>query len=284
MHRASARPPAGRQQAEASPSEVPGQSDDTRLDGLAALVTGGGRGIGRAIALAFAAAGARVAVASRTSSEIQDVAEGCRDLGARAMAVPLDVTDAAACASAVQRCTTEWGQVDILVNNAGTAESAKFTDIGDDLWNHTLAVDLTGPFLMTRAALPGMLARSRGVVITISSIAGKVGAPYIAPYCAAKHGVIGMTRSLAAEYARSGVTFNCVCPAYVDTPMTAATVDFIMRRTGRSRDEALEALLNPQGRLIQSEEVAAVCLLLAGPHGRSITGQAINVDGGTVQS
>jgi NAD(P)-dependent dehydrogenase (short-subunit alcohol dehydrogenase family) len=176
------------------------------------------------------------------------------------------------------------GRIDILVNNAGIATSHKFTDIEDEIWERTLRVNLTGPFFMTRAALPGMLHRANGVVIAMASIASKVGAPYIAPYTAAKHGLLGLMRSLSAEYARSGVTFNCVCPSYVDTPMTESAIQNIMQTTGRSRDQAVRALWSPQGRLIDPEEVAAVCLLLAGPRGRSINGQAINVDGGRVQS
>lgn len=254
-----------------------------RLAGLTALITGGGRGIGRAIALAFAREGARVAVAARTEREIEEVAASCRELAADALALPLDVTQSASCVRSISVCLDAWGQINVLVNNAGTARSSKFTAIDDALWKHTLDVDLNGAFYMTRAALPGMLERGEGAIITISSIAGKIGAPYIAPYCAAKHAVIGLMRSLAAEYPRTGVTFNCVCPAYVDTPMTEQTVQNIMQRTGRGRDDALRALMTPQGRLIRPEEVAAVCVLLAGPAGRSINGQAINVDGGSVQ-
>jgi NAD(P)-dependent dehydrogenase (short-subunit alcohol dehydrogenase family) len=254
-----------------------------QLKELTALITGGGRGIGRAIALAFAAEGADVAVAARTEPEIEEVAARCRDLGSDALAVRLDVTDQSSCTASVDQCLGAWGRINVLVNNAGSAVSSKFVEIDDQLWRHTLDVDLTGPFYMIRAVLPSMLRRADGVVITISSIAGKVGAPYIAPYSAAKHGVIGLMRSLAAEYPRSGVTFNCVCPAYVDTPMTERAVRNIMHRTGRSRDAALGALITPQGRLIRPEEVAAMCVLLAGPSGRSINGQAFNVDGGSVQ-
>jgi NAD(P)-dependent dehydrogenase (short-subunit alcohol dehydrogenase family) len=225
-----------------------------------------------------------VAVAARTLSEIEAVASECRSLGTSAFAAQLDVTNPVSCAAVVDRCTSEWGSIDVLVNNAGTAESSKFLEIDDDLWQRTLDVDLTGAFYMTRAAIPNMIARSAGAVITISSIAGKVGAQYIAAYSAAKHGVIGLMRSLAAEYRLTGVTFNCVCPGYVDTSMTVTTIENIMRRTGRTREESLRALLTPQGRLIRPEEVAAVCVLLASPEGRSINGQAINVDGGTVQS
>lgn len=257
---------------------------ETRLRDRSALITGGGRGIGRAIALAFAAEGASVAVAARTLAEIEEVAQECGAVGGKGIAVPLDVTDEASCVVAVERCESEWGRLDVLVNNAGVAMSHKFTDVDNAAWFRTLAVDLTGPFFLTRAALPGMLRRRHGTVLAVASIAGRQGAPYIAPYVAAKHGVIGLMRALSAEYATSGVTFNCVCPAYVDTPMTEAAIVRIMEKTGRSREEAVRPLLTPQGRLVQPEEVAAVCVLLASSAGRGINGQAINVDGGAVQS
>lgn len=235
------------------------------------------------MALAFAREGAAVAVAARTAAEVESVAEECRMAGGRASFLQLDVANRASCEAAVARCEEEWGRIDVLVNNAGIAISRKFTDIEDEVWSRTLAVNLSGAFFMTRAALPGMLRRGDGAVITISSIAGKIGAQYIAPYSVSKHGQIGLMRSLAAEYPRSGVTFNCVCPAYVDTPLTQTTIANIMEKTGLSREEAVRALLTPQGRLIAPDEVAAVCVLLAGPMGRSINGQAINVDGGQVQ-
>ncbi len=249
------------------------------LKGQTALVTGGGRGIGRSLALAFARAGARVAVAARTQSEIAAVARECGGLP-----IHLDVTEEPACAEAVARVEREFGRLDILVNNAGVATSHKFTELDTASWRRILAVDLDGPFFLTRAAVPGMLQRGSGAVIAIASIASRTGAPYIAAYTAAKHGLLGLMRSLAAEYAARGITFNCVCPAYVDTAMTQATVDTIVAKTGRSRDEALQPLLTPQRRLVSPEEVAAVCLLLASDAGRGINGQAINVDGGLVQS
>jgi NAD(P)-dependent dehydrogenase (short-subunit alcohol dehydrogenase family) len=249
------------------------------LEGQTALVTGGGRGIGRAVALAFAREGARVAVAARGEGEIESVARECGGL-----AVPLDVTDEAACRRAVGRCLEAWGRLDVLVNNAGIATSQKFLELDLETWRRVLAVDLDGPFLVTRAALPAMLERGSGAVIAIASVASRVGAPYVAAYTAAKHGLLGLMRSLAAEHARSGVTFNCVCPAYVDTPMTERTIENIVGRTGRTREEALRALLTPQGRLVAPEEVAAVCVLLASPAGRGINGQAIGVDGGQVQA
>ncbi|GAC1652940.1 MAG: SDR family NAD(P)-dependent oxidoreductase [Candidatus Dormibacteraceae bacterium] len=251
------------------------------LDGRTALITGGGRGIGRAVAFAFAREGARVAVAARTVAEIEAVAAEC---GNGASAIPLDVTDEAACAATVARAAAELGRLDVLINNAGIAASHKFTELDTATWRRVMAVDLDGPFFLTRAAVPLMLEQGDGAVIAIASVAARVGMPFIAAYTAAKHGLLGMMRSLAADYARRGITFNCVCPAYVDTPMTAATVANIMARTGRSQEEALKPLLSPQGRLVTPAEVAAVCLLLASPAGRGITGQAINVDGGSVQS
>ncbi len=249
------------------------------LKGQTALVTGGGRGIGRSVALAFARAGAQVAVAARTQTEIAAVAGECGGL-----AVQLDVTDENGCAEAVARVEREFGRLDILVNNAGVATSHKFTELDTASWRRTLAVDLEGPFFLTRAAVPGMLQRGSGAVIAIASVASRTGAPYIAAYTAAKHGLLGLMRSLAAEYAARGLTFNCVCPGYVDTPMTQMTLDTIVAKTGRSREEALKPLLTPQRRLVKPEEVAAVCLLLASEAGRGINGQAINVDGGLVQS
>lgn len=253
-----------------------------RLSGCVSLVTGGGRGIGRAIALAFAREGASVAVAARTASEIEAVAAECRAYGVQSVPLQLDASDRASCERTVHACEEALGQIDVLVNNAGTATSQKFIDVEDNTWHHILDLDLNGPFYLTRAALPGMIGRGQGAVIAIASIAGKIGGPYITPYATAKAGLIGMMRSLSAEYARTGVTFNSVCPAYVDTPMTERTISTIMEKTGRTREEALRALFTPQGRLVQPEEVATLCVLLASPEGHGINGQAINVDGGQV--
>lgn len=254
----------------------------SRLRGRTSLITGGGRGIGKAVALAFAREGADVAVGSRTLEDVRAVAEESRRCGVRSLALQLDVADPDSCAAAVTHCLDAWGRIDVVVSNAGIAISSKFTEIPDELWQRTLAVNLSGAFYVTRAALPAMLDRRSGRVIAISSIAGKIGAPYIVPYTASKHGLIGLMRALTAEYPKSGITFNSVCPAYVDTPLTDATVDNIVTRTGRTEDEARRALFTPQGRLIETDEVAAVCVLLASDDGRSINGQAINVDGGMV--
>ncbi|MGH2441677.1 MAG: SDR family NAD(P)-dependent oxidoreductase [Chloroflexota bacterium] len=258
-------------------------ADTATLSGMTALVTGGGRGIGRAIALAFAERGCAVAVGARTGSEIETVAGEIRALGSPALSVVLDVTETQSCTTAVTEVLQTWDHIDILVNNAGIAGSGKFTEIDDEIWQRSLDVNLTGPFRMTGAVLPSMLGRGTGAVITIASVAAKIGGAYIAPYTAAKHGVLGLTRALAVEYAASGVTFNCVCPGYVETAMTEASIRHIMAKTGRTWEQALAPLLTPQRRLVTTGEVAAVCVLLASPEGRGISGQAINVDGGMVQ-
>lgn len=250
-----------------------------------ALITGGGRGIGRAIALALAREGAGVFVVARTSSQVEGVVNEVMELGGKAGYTTCDVSDGANVSAAFARCIATFGRApDILVNNAGIAESSPFVQTDDDLWNRILAVNLTGTFLCTRAALPAMTSQRWGRVINIASIAAKTGAPYIAAYAASKHGVLGLTRSVALEVAAKGVTVNAVCPGYVDTDMTQRSIENITAKTGRSREEAIEAIIrtSPQNRLVTSEEVAAVVLLLASEDGGGITGQGINVDGGSV--
>ena len=247
------------------------------LKGKVALVSGARQGIGAAIVRAFIGEGARVAALVRTPDQTAAVEHMLASAG---ICVCADVTDQEACLAAVRECEERLGAIDVLVNAAGIAVSAKFVDTDPDTWRRVIATDLDGPYHLTRSALPAMLARSSGAVISIASTAGLIGAPYIAAYTAAKHGLVGLMRALAAEYASSGVTFNCVCPAYVDTPMTERTIENIVQKTGRSREEALKALLTSQARLIAPEEVAAVCLMLASDAGRLINGDAIIVDGG----
>jgi 3-hydroxybutyrate dehydrogenase len=258
-----------------------------RLTDRTAFITGGGRGIGRAVALLFAREGARVFVVARTAAEVERVTAEVRAEsgdGAAAHAV-CDVADAASVARAFETAAEFFdGGVDILVNNAGVAESSKFAGTSDEFWRRHLDVNLSGTFYCMREALPAMVERGWGRVINVASIAGKTGAPYIAAYAASKHGVLGLTRSVALEAARTGVTVNAICPGYVDTAMTTRAVENIQSKTGRGADEALEAIkgMSPQHRLVTPEEVAALALLLASEDGRGITGQAINVDGGAV--
>ncbi|MBC7931185.1 MAG: SDR family oxidoreductase [Rubrivivax sp.] len=257
-----------------------------KLAGRTALITGAGRGIGRAIAIAFAREGASLALCSRTGSEVERVEDEVRrEFRVNVMSDVCDVSDPQDVAEFFLAAYNAYGhEADILVNNAGIAESAKITDSTDEFWHRHLAVNLSGTFYCMRAALPAMVARGWGRVINVASIAGKTGAPYIAAYSASKHGVLGLTRSVALEVATKGVTINAICPGYVDTDMTTRAVENIEAKTGRSAAESMEAIkrMSPQNRLVTSEEVAALALLLASEDGRGITGQAINVDGGSV--
>ena len=250
------------------------------------IITGGGRGIGRAIALAFAGEGAQVAVAARTLGQVEQVAgEIAEQFSTTALPVVCDVSDVTSVEKLFKDVTKSFGRgPDILVNNAGIAESAVLIKTDDDLWHRHLAVNLSGTFYCTRAALPAMILRGWGRIVNVASIAGKIGAPYISAYAASKHGVLGLTRSAALEVAAKGITVNAICPGYVDTEMTTHAVENITRRTGITEGEARGALeqMSPQNRLVTSEEVAALALLLASEEGRGINGQAINVDGGTV--
>ena len=256
------------------------------LQGNLAVITGGGRGIGRSIALAFAREGAQVVVAARTLEQVEHVArEISGDAPSKSLALTCDVSDLASVQQMFAKVKEAFGRgPDIMVNNAGIAESAPFTKTDDDLWQRHIAINLNGTFYCMRAALPEMIERGWGRIINIASIAGKSGAPYIAAYAASKHGVLGLTRSAALEVASKGITVNAICPGYVDTEMTSRGIERIRSKTGLTADQAMESIkkMSPQNRMIAPEEVAAVALLLASEDGRGINGQAINVDGGSV--
>lgn len=257
-----------------------------KLANRLAFITGGGRGIGRAIALEFAREGASVAVAARTLTEVNDVAKDItQQFGRDVLAIECDVQQRQSIDEAFAKVRAHFGRgPDIVVNNAGVAKSELFIKTDEAFWELHLNTNLGGTYRCTHAALPEMLDRRWGRIINIASIAGKTGAPYVSAYTASKHGVLGLTRSLALEVARQGVTVNAICPGYVETDMTTRGIENIVAKTGKSADEALETLkkMSPQNRLVTAEEVAAVALLLASEEGRGINGQAINVDGGTV--
>ena len=250
-----------------------------RFDGAVAVVTGGGRGIGAAIARALAAEGAAIVVAARTIDRIEKVAGEIQKTGGKAWAVPCDVTDPASVHSLAQAAGRRAGVVDILINNAGAAHSAPLAKIAFEDWNRVLAVNATGTFLCTQAFIPAMLMRKKGSVVNVASVAGLAGARYIAAYAAAKHAVIGLTRSVAAELEGTGVTSNAVCPGFVDTDMTKESVARVVAKTGKDADAVLAAMLASAGqkRLITAEEVAQAVLRLCDPRGARPNGKAVTI-------
>lgn len=259
------------------------------LTGRHAVVTGGGRGIGLAIAQALAAGGASVTVMGRDAATLQDAlariadaasAAGAPRAGLHAQSV--DIGDEASVETAFAQAAAALGPVTILVNNAGQAGSAPFGKTDLALWRRMMAVNLDGTFLCCKAALPGMLAAGGGRIVNVASTAGLIGYQYVSAYVASKHGVIGLTRALALELATKGVTVNAVCPGYTETDIVRDAVANIVAKTGRSEDQARAELAksNPQKRLVQPAEVANAVAWLCLPGSESITGQAISVSGG----
>jgi NAD(P)-dependent dehydrogenase (short-subunit alcohol dehydrogenase family) len=257
-------------------------SDDTLKD-RHAVVTGGGSGIGAATAAALLRAGARVTLMGRDAAKLE-AQRSALGGGESIACVSVDVTDEGAVEAAFAHAVEGLGAIDILVNNAGQATAAPFAQTDLALWKRMLDVNLTGVFLCTRAVLPAMLVRKSGRIVNVASTAGQVGYPYVAAYCASKHGVIGMTRALALEVATQGVTVNAVCPGYTETELLQASLDQITRKTSRSEAEARSILVrhNPQQRFVQPDEVANAVLWLCAPGSSAITGQSISVSGGEI--
>ncbi|WP_376878020.1 SDR family NAD(P)-dependent oxidoreductase [Albirhodobacter sp. R86504] len=245
------------------------------LSGKSAFVTGGGSGVGAVIALHLAQAGAQVTICGRRLGPLQDVAAEHRAIGC----VQADITDEAAISTAIANAAP-----DIVIANAGASESAPFVKTELDAFDRMMSVNLTGTFLTLREGARAMQKKPWGRLIAIASTAGIKGYPYVAPYAAAKHGVIGMVKSVALELARKGITANAICPSFLDTEMTERSIANIVEKTGRSEDEARASLVAsiPVRRLVPPEDVAQAVLWLCGTGSDMITGQAISVSGGEV--
>jgi len=245
------------------------------LKGKLALVTGGGKGIGLAVARRLAREGARVAVTGRSEKELQAVA---RELDG--FALVCDLLDRAA----TDKMAKGLGRVDILVNNAGIAESAGYEKTTDDIWDRTMELNATAPYRLIRLLAPAMVAAKWGRIINIASNAGLSGYYYTSAYCASKHAMVGLTRALAYDLARTGVTINAICPGWVETEMAERAIHNIAAKTKRGEDAARETLeaMSPQHRMIQPDEVAHAVAMLCAEEARGIHGQAIPVDGGQV--
>jgi len=269
----------------ALPSDPAARNPQPALAGRHVLITGASKGIGWAIARSCAAAGASLTLTGRDAGLLAQRRDTlAQTYGTDCTMLAADLTDAAAATAMVGQAVAQRGPVDILVNNAGFGASQPFAKMTAEHWDQMLGINLSSVFHVTRAAIGGMLGREAGRIVNIASTAGTTGYAYVAAYCAAKHGLVGLTRALAREYAKTGITVNVVCPGYVDTDMTAQTIETIVQKTGRSKDEARAELAksNPQGRLIRPEEVADAVLWLASPGAASVTGQCIVIAGGEV--
>ena len=258
-----------------------GKGKGERIDGRHAVITGGGRGIGAACSLALAELGANVTIMGRDRARLDSQVTRLKALGVRSQAVRCDVADRNAIAGAFGEAKKQLGDPYILVCNAGIAEGAPFTETSLDLWDRTIATNLTGTFLCMKQVVPAMLKAGAGRIVNIASLSGLKAFQTVSAYTASKHGIVGLTKVVALETAKTGVTVNAVCPAYTDTDMAQHAVETIMK-SGKSEAEARKAIVNtiPRGKLITPEEVAATVAWLCTPGASGVTGQAILVAGG----
>ena len=253
-------------------------AENNWLEGRHALVTGGGTGIGASAAAHLHAAGAKVTLLGRRMEPLQQTAERIGGY-----AVSCDVTQPGQIAKAFEEARTLNGPIELLVVNAGIAESAPFHKMTRESWDRIIATNLTAAFDCAQAALPDLLKSENGRLVFVASVASLRGVPYAAHYAASKHGLLGLARSLAAEYAKTNLTVNAVCPGYVDTPMTDQSIARVSAITGRSEDDSRSAIvnMNASGRLVDPDGIASMILTLCLPQSRDINGAAVTIDGGT---
>jgi len=255
-----------------------------KLQGRVALVTGGGRGIGRAIALAYAREGAKLAITARTHDELAAVAGEIQQAGSEAVCIDADLGESSSPARVARQTLESFGTLDILVNNAGVVSASDprpVVDFRDEFWNMTLAVNLTAPYLLCKAFLPTFLAKKSGRIINVASLAGKMGLIHGSAYAASKHGLLGLTRCLALEVADQGITVNAICPGPVRSVANDKRVRYDAGRLGTTFED-LERRITPIGRRLDPEEMAPLAVLLASDESAAITGQAFNVCGGAL--
>ena len=248
------------------------------------LITGGSGGLGQALAEAFATKGSRVIIAARDQERLNAAAEKMACNGAQILALPCDISRRDQIQNLAREIKRRWGDVQVLINNAGIAQAVNFTDMPDDLWDETLETNLTGAYNCCKAFLPAMIRAKWGRIINIASTTAKVGFSHVTAYTASKHGLLGLTRSLALETARLGVTVNAICPGYINDERTRENAKIMAEKTGKSASDILKlfAASAPQNRLIAPDEVAALAVLMASEKLGAMTGQAVNVDGGAV--